>query len=128
MLGRLLREGYPVPRGWVLDSRHFTRHLEQTLPRGHDLATLLKLTGTRAAVDRAARARDRILEHPLPDAIRAALDALWNTVAEHAAWGLAVRSSATSEDADDTSMAGLATTMLGVRGAEALEAAVRHVY
>src|SRR5262245_5566003 len=73
MLARLLREGYPIPSGWVLDSRQFARHVEETLPRGHDLATLLKLTGTRAAVDRAARARDRMLELPLPEVVRDAL-------------------------------------------------------
>ena len=52
-----------MPRGWVIDARHFTRDVEASLPRGHDLATLIKLAHTKAGVDRAARARDRILAH-----------------------------------------------------------------
>jgi rifampicin phosphotransferase len=83
-LGRLLREGYPVPRGWVLDARRFTELIDERLPKGHDLATLIKLSGTRAGVDRAARARDRILREPLPDALQAALAALWQCVGEEA--------------------------------------------
>ncbi|UQA61551.1 PEP/pyruvate-binding domain-containing protein [Polyangium aurulentum] len=127
-LSRLVREGLPVPRGWVLDASHFTRFVEEVLPRGHDLSSLIKLAGTRAAVDRAARARDRILQTPLSDAVRAAIDALWAEIADEAPWGLAVRSSATCEDGEETSFAGLATTVLGARGPEALGAAIRQVW
>ncbi|WP_437277575.1 PEP/pyruvate-binding domain-containing protein [Sorangium sp. So ce375] len=127
-LGRLLREGFPVPRGWVLDARCFTELVEQQLPPGHDLATLIRLSGTKAGVDRAARARDRILNEPLPEALSAALLALWQAVEPEAPWGLAVRSSATCEDNEETSMAGLATTVLGARGEAALDAAIRQVW
>src|SRR5690349_2179556 len=61
-LGRLVREGFPVPRGWVLAAEHFDALSQDTLPRGHDLPTLVKLAGSRAGIDRAARARDRIQE------------------------------------------------------------------
>ena len=61
-LGRLGRAGFAVPRGWVIDARHFTRDVEGALPRGHDLSTLIRLAHTKQGVDRAARARDRILE------------------------------------------------------------------
>src|SRR5436190_17748130 len=127
-LGRLLREGFPVPRGWVLDARRFTELVDERLPRGHDLATLIKLAGTKAGIDRAARARDRILTEPLPDALQEALLALWQAVEHEAPWGLAVRSSATCEDSEDTSMAGLATSALGVRGPDALGTAIRQVW
>ncbi|WP_437633020.1 PEP/pyruvate-binding domain-containing protein [Sorangium sp. So ce854] len=127
-LGRLLRDGLPVPRGWVLDARCFTELVERQLPPGHDLATLIRLSGTKAGVDRAARARDRILSEPLPDALSTALAALWEAVEPEAPWGLAVRSSATCEDSDETSMAGLATTVLGARGGAELHAAIRQVW
>ncbi|WP_437913474.1 PEP/pyruvate-binding domain-containing protein [Sorangium sp. So ce302] len=127
-LGRLLRDGFPVPRGWVLDARCFTELVDRQLPPGHDLATLIRLSGTRAGVDRAARARDRILSEPLPEALSTALRALWQAVEQEAPWGLAVRSSATCEDSEETSMAGLATSVLGVRGEAGLDAAIRQVW
>ncbi|WP_437723208.1 PEP/pyruvate-binding domain-containing protein [Sorangium sp. So ce861] len=127
-LGRLLRDGFPVPRGWVLDARCFTELVDRQLPRGHDLATLIRLSGTKVGVDRAARARDRILSEPLPEALSTALQALWEAIAPEAPWGLAVRSSATCEDSDETSMAGLATSVLGVRGDAELDAAIRQVW
>ncbi|WP_437674244.1 PEP/pyruvate-binding domain-containing protein [Sorangium sp. So ce131] len=127
-LGRLLRDGFPVPRGWVLEARFFTELVDQQLPKGHDLATLIRLSGTKAGVDRAARARDRILNARLPEALSAALRSLWQAVEPEAPWGLAVRSSATCEDADETSMAGLATSVLGARGEREIEAAIRQVW
>ncbi|WP_437569448.1 PEP/pyruvate-binding domain-containing protein [Sorangium sp. So ce542] len=127
-LGRLLRDGFPVPRGWVLDARCFTELVDRQLPRGHDLATLIRLSGTKVGVDRAARARDRILSEPLPETLSTALRALWQTIAPEAPWGLAVRSSATCEDSDETSMAGLATSVLGARGDAELDAAIRQVW
>ncbi|HEY4117234.1 MAG TPA: PEP/pyruvate-binding domain-containing protein, partial [Byssovorax sp.] len=127
-LGRLVREGFPVPRGWVIPARHFTRFVEETLPRGHDLAALVKLADTRAGVERAARAQDRVLAQPLPDGLRASIEALWKNVEAEAPWGLAARSSGTCEDDEATSFAGLATSDLGLRGPEAIELGVRRVW
>ncbi|MDC3952283.1 PEP/pyruvate-binding domain-containing protein [Polyangium jinanense] len=127
-LGRLVREGLPVPRGWVLPADHFDALAETTLPRGHDLPTLIKLAGSRTGIDRAARARDRIQAAPLAAPLQAAIEALWADVGESAPWGLAVRSSATCEDGEETSFAGLATTLLGVRGPEGLAAAIKQVW
>jgi len=127
-LGRLVRDGLPVPRGWVLPAEFFDELAEHTLPRGHDLPSLIKLAGNRAGIDRAARARDRIHQAPLVQPLAEALRALWADVKDSAPWGLAVRSSATCEDGEETSFAGLATTVLGVRGPEALAAAIRQVW
>jgi phosphohistidine swiveling domain-containing protein len=128
MLGRLLREGFPVPRGWVIEAKHFDQVVASSLPKGHDVGSLIKLAGTKAGVDRAARARDRLLTVPLPDALAAAVAELWGAVEADAPWGLAVRSSATSEDREDTSLAGLASSVLGARGPEAIGAAIRRVW
>ncbi|MFO0759944.1 MAG: PEP/pyruvate-binding domain-containing protein [Byssovorax sp.] len=127
-LGRLIRDGYPVPPGFFIDTRHFERLVEEQLPRGHDIASLIKLAATKAGVDRAARARDRILSLPLPDGLMAAIEALWHAMEKDAPWGLAVRSSGSAEDQQDTSLAGLAASVLGVRGPEAIAQAIRTVW
>ncbi|MFS8071332.1 MAG: PEP/pyruvate-binding domain-containing protein, partial [Byssovorax sp.] len=104
MLGRLLRDGFPVPRGWVIEARHFDHVVENSLPRGHDLASLIKLAGTRAGTDHAARARDRVLSLPLPSGLVTAVEQLWRVAEADAPWGLAARSSATAEDREETSL------------------------
>jgi phosphohistidine swiveling domain-containing protein len=127
-LGQLLRDEFPIPRGWVIEARHFEHMVEKSLPRGHDVASLIKLSRTKAGVDRAARARDRILSEPLPEGLTAAIEQLWRAIENSAPWGLAVRSSATCEDREDTSLAGLASTVLGVRGAEEIGRAIQKVW
>jgi pyruvate,water dikinase len=77
---------------------------------------------------RAADAREEILRAPMPDPLESELAMLWRTQKDHAPWGFAVRSSATCEDGALVSMAGLAETVLGVRGADELVAAVRAVW
>lgn len=128
MLGKLLRDGFPVPRGWVIEAKHFEQLIEVSLPRGHDLGSLIKLAGTRAGTDHAARARDRVLTLPLPYGLATAVEQLWRVVEADAPWGLAVRSSATAEDREETSLAGLASSVLGARGPEAIAAAIRQVW
>jgi len=128
MLGRLLRDGFPVPRGWVIEARHFDHVIELGLPRGHDLPSLIKLAGTRAGTDHAARARDRVLSLPLPTGLMTAVEQLWRAVEADAPWGLAARSSATAEDREETSLAGLASSVLGARGPEAIAEAIRQVW
>lgn len=128
MLADLKSQGFPVPAGWVLDAGAFTRIVDEQLPRGHDIASLVKLAGTPEGTDRAARARDRILEGELTPALATALRALAEVVGPHAPWGFSVRSSATSEDARTAALAGFATSLLGVRGEVELGNAVRQVW
>ena len=127
-LGRLVRDGMPVPRAWVLSSEHFDSLAGQTLPRGHDLPALIKLAGSREGIDHSARARDRIQRLTLAEPLLRALEELWADVEPMAPWGVAVRSSATCEDGEESSFAGLATTVLGVRGPEALATAIKQVW
>ncbi|MBK8252185.1 MAG: phosphoenolpyruvate synthase [Polyangiaceae bacterium] len=127
-LGKLLRDGLLVPAGYVLDARVFTRLCEDELPKNHDLASVMKIADTKLGLDRAARARERLLTVNLPDGLAAAIDTLWAVLAADAPWGLAVRSSATCEDVDETSLAGLATSVLGAKGPAAILQAIREVY
>ena len=127
-LGRLVRDGFAVPQGWIIDARTFTRLVEEQLPKNHELGSVMRIAGTKIGVDRAARARERLLTVKLPDGLAAAIEALWAFAAPDAPWGLAVRSSATCEDVDETSLAGLATTVLGARSPAAIQQAIREVY
>lgn len=127
-LAELLRAGLPVVPGWVIDAKVFARIVEQGLPKHHDVASLLKLGDTPLGVDRAARARDRVLDIAFPADVSAALDELWSRMESRSPWGLTVRSSATVEDGRASSLAGLATSVLGVRGPRALEDAIRQVW
>lgn len=127
-LAWLSRHGFRVPTTWVIDGEPFREHVESKLPPGHDPASLLRLGHGPVMLARAARAREHLLNEPLDPAFSAELEKLWEMLAPEAPWGLAVRSSATCEDEDVTSMAGLAESVLAVRSGAALADAVRRVW
>ena len=86
-------------------------------PAGCEPRALLRAAqGRAAAYARAAEARQQILSAPLPRGLAEELDELWREVGARSPWGFAVRSSATCEDGALVSMAGLAESVLGVRG------------
>jgi pyruvate,water dikinase len=124
----LIRHGFHVPDGRVVPADVFDAVAREALPPGHDVRTLLRLAGTREGVERAGRAHARLREAPLPSWLEDELVRVWDELAPHAPWGLAIRSSATCEDGSVTSLAGLATTCLGVRGAPAMGDAIREVW
>jgi phosphohistidine swiveling domain-containing protein len=123
----LVRHGFAVPEAWVIPAEVFATALRE-LPPGCDPRSLLRAASGSAGMARAAEARDEILKGPLPKGVSDALGSLWERVADSAPWGLAVRSSATCEDGELVSMAGLADSKLGVRGKDALADAVRAVW
>jgi pyruvate,water dikinase len=127
-LAWLMRHGLPVPRGWVLEAKHFDELALERIPADHAPRALLKLRSATTLQERAAHARTMVLGHSLAPSLARDLADLWELVKDEASWGLAVRSSATCEDDDMTSMAGLAATELGVRGADGLADAVRKVW
>ena len=126
-LAWLLRNGFDVPEAWILPEDAFALALRE-LPPGCDPRSLLRAAGGRAGMKRAAEARQQILEAKLPKGLFEELEQLWKQVESTASWGLAVRSSATCEDGALVSMAGLAESRMGERGAEALADAVRAVW
>ena len=126
-LAWLVRNSFQVPEAWVLPADAFAAALRE-LPPGCEPRSLLRAASGRAGYARAAEARQEILGAQLPKGLNEELQELWNGVSGRAPWGLAVRSSATCEDGALVSMAGLAETRLGVRGAEALADAVRAVW
>ena len=98
-----------------------------TAPRAASRCALLRAQAGRAGFARAAEARKHIEGAPMPKGLENELRALWRDVGERCPWGFAVRSSATCEDGALVSMAGLADSILGVRGGDGLALAVRQV-
>ncbi len=117
---RRSRGGRPARRGVRADPGRS--------PPGCEPAALLRVAHGRSGYVRAAEARAQIRATPLPRGIQDELRAFWREVGARSPWGLAVQSSATCEDGALVSMAGLADSVLGVRGEDALADAVRDVW
>ncbi len=126
-LAWLRRHGFLVPETWVLPQKAFTAALRELSP-ACEPRSLLRAASGRAVYARAAEARQEILSAKLPPELQQELEQLWNEHGASAPWGFAVRSSATCEDGALVSMAGLAESVLGVRGAAELSEAVRRVW
>jgi phosphohistidine swiveling domain-containing protein len=126
-LAWLARHGFEVPEAWILPEDAFAQALRE-LPPGCDPKSLLRAAGGQAGMKRAAEARQQILGSELPAGLLDELEQLWKRASPRAPWGLAVRSSATCEDGALISMAGLAESRLGVRGAPRMADAIRAVW
>jgi len=123
----LKKNGFHIPATWVLPQKAFVAAVRQLSPSSEP-RSLLRAATSRSVYARAADAREEILRAPLPDGLEAELSTLWRMQKDNAPWGFAVRSSATCEDGAIVSMAGLAETVLGVRGVDGLAQAVRVVW
>ncbi|HEX5592042.1 MAG TPA: phosphoenolpyruvate synthase [Solirubrobacterales bacterium] len=127
-LGELTAAGLPVPPGFVIGAPAYAAFCEQSGLRDRIAARLadLDVEDTTALEAAAAEVREEIEREPVPewlaDRIRAAYAEL---VGAGASAPVAVRSSATAEDTESASFAGMNETLLNVRGAEALLGAVR---
>ena len=121
-LGELARAGIAVPPGFVVRTGAFERFLaalETAAPIRSRVEALgvLDLDGISALSE---DVRARIESAPLPEEVRTEIiGAHADLCGENRHWPLAVRSSATTEDAEDASFAGLQDTYLWVKGAEA---------
>lgn len=110
---RLVRQGLPVPPGFVITTEAWRRAMS---------------THARGLTDPAAL-RQRLLEAPLERELRASVAAHLEALgAGQASLRLAVRSSATGEDGQEQSFAGQQATELGVQGLDAVLDAVRKVW
>ena len=142
-LGELTRAGVQVPPGFVVTTTAFELALAAIDPAGDIRARIAGLRGDdHATVARVtADIRDRVASAPLPEDVRASVVERYRALGGHAPDDdgpgddgpgedalaedapvedalVAVRSSATAEDAADASFAGLQDTYLCVRGAD----------
>ncbi|HKS59967.1 MAG TPA: PEP/pyruvate-binding domain-containing protein, partial [Thermoplasmata archaeon] len=130
-LGELVRHGLPIPPGFVVTTEAFQGFVDAT-PLSTDLpAALAQLDLNRPeSVDAVSRRiRDGFEGTEFPASLRATLtEAYERFVREEDARFSAVRSSATAEDLEGASFAGLQETYLNVHGTEAVLMAIRRCW
>lgn len=128
-LGELTRAGIAVPPGFVVTTSAFEQFLAALEARGPVRAKVEALdpTDLEGAAALSAELRRRVIEEPMPAEVEQAIRAAH---AELCADGqpVAVRSSATTEDAEDASFAGLQDTFLWVLDADQAIARVRECW
>ena len=132
-LGELQRAGIAVPAGFVVRTEafeDFIASLERSAPVRADIEALEP--GDLAAITARSKSLRSLIERtPFPDALRAQLLAAHERLLASvpaASAAVAVRSSATTEDASDASFAGLQDTYLWIKTAEQLQDAVRRCW
>ncbi len=117
-LGELVRAGLPVPAGFCLTTAAYRAVAAE--PGVRAAIAGLASGGAPASV------RGALSAAPVPAAIASALASAYAELGEEVV--VAVRSSATAEDLPDASFAGQQDTILGVRGAAGVIAAVRRCW
>jgi pyruvate,water dikinase len=126
-LGELQSAGIKVPPGFVVTTSAFEASLAAIDPDGTIRRAIAGLDGTDLArVTLVTREiRERIEHASLPAAVQSEIVEAHAALCGREDVPLAVRSSATSEDSAEASFAGLQETLLWVRGADAVLAALR---
>ena len=127
-LGEMTGAGLPVPPGFVVGAPAYAEFCEATGLRGRIAAMLdgVDVDDTAALEAATAEVRAEIEVEPLPGWLRdAVLAAHRELVGEDTDARVAVRSSATAEDTEAASFAGMNATFLNVLGADAVLDAVR---
>ncbi len=130
-LGELTAAGLPVPPGFVVGAPAYAAYANGTGLREwmSDRLASLDVEDTDALNAAAEEIRAKIEETPMPGWLSAAIrDAYLELAAGDPEAAVAVRSSATAEDTESASFAGMNETMLGVRGASAVLDAVRRCW
>lgn len=132
-LGELANTGIPVPPGFVISAPAFNRFVEAT---GLNVLVSSRLSqldvDDRTALEQASGdLRTAVINAPMASAVSQAIRAAYERLAEQvgeSAPFVAVRSSATAEDTEATSFAGMNETFLNVRGADELLLAVKRCW
>lgn len=122
------RVGVRTLDGWLISADVFREVVRSALPPAHDPATLLRIIHRPAGLERAARARERLLSVALPEALTDELVQLWGALQGVATWGLRARASFTCADPTIAALASLEGELVGLRGPDALQDAVRKLW
>ncbi len=132
-LGEMTRAGLPVPPGFVVTAAAYRAFMDEAGLRQGIARRIAALdVEDHEALEETARSiQSDIRGAPIPDPVRAAImesaGDLEQRVGDRAP-SLAVRSSATMEDTEAASFAGMNRSFLNVRGREELIQAVREVW
>ena len=126
-LGELTAVGVPVPPGFVVGAPAYAAFCDDTGARDRLAEALLDVRAEdTSAIDvAAARARAIVAESPMPAWLHDAIASAYAELGDGQDVAVAVRSSATAEDTESASFAGMNETFLNVRGADAVVEAVR---
>jgi phosphoenolpyruvate synthase/pyruvate phosphate dikinase len=126
-LGELTAAGIPVPPGFAVTTAAFQHALAGLDPDGAIGRQVERLNPADAAAiaEVTAQVRARILDAHLPPGVRDAITGCYRALAGSP---VAVRSSATSEDSESASFAGLQDTYLWVQGEDAVADHVRRCW
>ena len=130
-LGEVAREGLPVPPGLVVTTEAFQRFVDATTLKEMIPNALATLDLARPeSVDAASRSiRDAFEATDFPEDLKAELArAVEKYQKAHDVLFSAVRSSATAEDLEGASFAGLQETYLNVRGTDETLSAIRRCW
>jgi pyruvate, water dikinase len=127
-LGELVRQGLPVPPGFVLTTEAYQAFVDQTALKTELPAALASIQSDKPDTIEAAsqRIRHAFETVPFPAVLQKELETAYEAfVKEFAVRFCAVRSSATAEDLEGASFAGLQDTYLNVTGTDKVVEAVR---
>src|SRR5579863_941871 len=130
-LGELIRQGLPVPPGFVVTTECYQAFVDSTVLKEEIPGALATLDLDRPeSVDAVARRiRDAFESTEFPPELREPILAAFAQYSrEHEVRFSAVRSSATAEDLEGASFAGLQETYLNVTGIDAILAAVKRCW
>jgi len=132
-LGELTAAGLPVPGGFVVGAPAYAVFCDTGGLRDRIAERLgaVDVDDTEELAAATAEVREMIEAEPIPAAVEAAIRAGYEAVAAEAGDAdapVAVRSSATAEDTEAASFAGMNETFLNVRGADAAVEAVRRCW
>jgi len=129
-LGELTRAGIAVPPGFVVRTGAFDEFIA-ALERDAPLRSAIEALPSDdlpSLTQGCAAIRARVEAAPLPTALREEISAAWLRLCGGTAQPVAVRSSATTEDAEDASFAGLQDTYLWVTGLEQVLDGIRRCW
>jgi pyruvate, water dikinase len=127
-LGELIRQGLPVPPGFVVTTEAYSAFVNETILHAEIPAALATIRSDQPeSVDAAAkRIRSAFEANEFPPGLRKTLaDAYERFARQHGVRFSAVRSSATLEDLESASFAGLQDTSLNVTGVDQILEAIR---
>ena len=129
-LGELTLAGFAVPPGFVVGAPAYALFVTQDGLRDRIAGHLADVDVDDAdALQRAAEeVRSLVAQEPVPDEVEREIRAALSELAGDDETAVAVRSSATAEDTEAASFAGMNETYLNVRGADAVVEAVRRCW
>jgi len=130
-LGELTRAGLPVPGGFVVGAPAYATFCDVGGLRERIEARLsdVDVDDTEALAEAATDVRELVEAEPIPTAVEEAIHRAYaELIGDTADAPVAVRSSATAEDTEAASFAGMNETFLNVRGSDEVVDAVRRCW